>query len=80
MVTNNQNTFAVYPNPANGFVNITSQTSGNKNVIVYDILGKQVINTTIFSDRLDISNLTSGMYLLNISQNGVSSTKKLIVK
>ena len=77
---NNENAFSIYPNPANNFVNITSQFSGNKNVAVYDVLGKQVINTTISSDRLDISNLTSGIYMLNITQNGVSSTKKLVVR
>ncbi|MFK5983152.1 MAG: T9SS type A sorting domain-containing protein [Flavobacteriaceae bacterium] len=74
------NTFSIYPNPANGYVNITSQTSGDKNVAVYDILGKQVINTTISSDRLNISELTSGIYIMQISQNGVSSTKKLVVR
>jgi len=77
---NNQNSFSVYPNPANGYVNITSQTSGDKNVTVYNVLGKQVINTTINTDRLDISNLNSGVYIIKISQNGVSSTKKLVVR
>ncbi len=77
---NNKNTFSVYPNPANNFVNITSQFSGDKNIAIYDILGKQVINTTISSDRLNISELTSGVYMMTISQNGVSSTKKLVVR
>ncbi|MCB0426229.1 MAG: T9SS type A sorting domain-containing protein, partial [Mangrovimonas sp.] len=36
-------------------------------------------NETV-SSQLDISNLTSGMYIMNISQNGKSVTKKLIVK
>ena len=76
----NQDVFSIYPNPANNFVNITSQNSGNKNIAVYDILGKQVINTIISTDRLDISSLTSGIYMLNITQNGISSTKKLVVK
>jgi len=77
---NNQNAFSVYPNPANDFINITSQTSGDKNVVVYNVLGKQVINTTINTERLDISNLNSGVYIIKISQNGVSSTKKLVVR
>jgi len=76
----NENTFSIYPNPANDFVNITSQFSGDKNIAVYDVLGKQVINTTISSDRLNISELTTGIYIMQISQNGVSSTKKLVVK
>jgi len=75
----NQNQFSIYPNPANDFINITSQTSGDKNVAVYDILGKQVIST-ITSERVDISSLTNGVYIVKISQNGVSSTKKLVVR
>lgn len=75
----NQNKFSIYPNPANDFINITSQTSGDISVAVYDILGKQVISK-ITSERVDISTLTSGVYIVKISQNGISSTKKLIVR
>ena len=77
---NNQNEFSVYPNPANGYVNISSKVSGDKNIAIYNVLGKQVINTIISSERLDISNLNSGVYIMKISQNGVSSTKKLVVR
>jgi hypothetical protein len=78
---NSQETFSVYPNPAsNGFVNITSITNGDKNIAVYDVLGKQVISTTIAADRLNISELTSGIYIMKITQNGISSTKKLVIR
>ena len=76
---NNQNLFSVYPNPANSYVNISSQEIGDKNIAIYNVLGKQVINTTT-SERVDISTLTSGVYIVKISQNGVSSTKKLVVR
>lgn len=77
---NNQNEFSVYPNPAKGYVNISSNVSGDKNIAIYNVLGKQVINTVISSERLNISNLNSGVYIMKISQNGVSSTKKLVVR
>jgi len=77
---NNNNAFSVYPNPANGYVNISSNLSGEKNIAIYNVLGEQVINTVIASERLDISNLNSGIYILKISQNGVSGTKKLVVR
>jgi len=76
---NNQNLFSVYPNPANNYVNISSQEAGEKNVAIYNVIGKLVINT-ITSERVDISTLTSGVYIVKISQNGVSSTKKLVVR
>ena len=73
--------FSIYPNPVtNVYVNISSPSNGEKNIAVYDILGKQVINTTITSDRLNVSQLNSGIYMLNISENGISSTKKLVIK
>ena len=77
---NNQVVFSVYPNPANSYVNIYSKEAGDKNVAVYDVLGKQVINTVISTERLDISNLNSGVYIMKISQNGISSTKKLVIR
>tara|TARA_R110000787_G_scaffold137132_1_gene249852 strand:+ start:7335 stop:8273 length:939 start_codon:yes stop_codon:yes gene_type:complete len=78
---NAQEIFSIYPNPAsNGYVNITSTTSGVKTVLVYDVLGKQVINTVISADRLNVSALTSGVYIMKITQNGISSTKKLVIR
>jgi hypothetical protein len=78
---NIEDIFSVYPNPVtNGYVNISSPSNGEKNIAVYDILGKKVMNTTITSDRLNLSQLNSGVYMLNISENGISSTKKLVIK
>lgn len=74
------NPFAIYPNPTNtGYVNITSKVSGPKNVSIFDVLGKQVLNTTLNIDRLNISALNSGVYILKIEQGNNSITKKLIV-
>ncbi|RMA66353.1 T9SS type A sorting domain-containing protein [Ulvibacter antarcticus] len=76
-----QDQFSMFPNPATrGYVNISSTTSGAKNVAVYDVLGKQVISTTLTGDRLDISDLNSGIYIVKISQGNTSMTKKLVVK
>lgn len=77
----NESQFSLYPNPAsNGFVNIVSKVSGDKEVAVFDVLGKQVINTTITGERLNISALNSGVYIVKINQGNASVTKKLVVK
>jgi len=76
----NKITFTMYPNPTNnGFVNILSRISGEKQVSVYDVLGKQVINIKI-NDRLNVSKLSTGIYLVKINQGNVSVTKKLVIK
>lgn len=73
--------FAVYPNPASkGFVNITSKVGGAKNISIFDVLGKQVVKTTLNGERLDISALNSGIYILKIEQGKASTTKKLVVE
>jgi len=73
--------FSIYPNPATkGYVNISSKVIGSKKVSVFDVLGKQVINTKLSNDRLDISSLNSGIYILKVVQGTSSITKKLVVK
>lgn len=76
----NKTQFAIYPNPAQGFINIASPVSGEKKVVIYDVLGKQVMNTSVNSERLNINKLTSGVYIVQITQGTVSETKKLVVR
>lgn len=77
---NNTNAFSLYPNPANTLVNIASTLIGEKTVIVFDLLGKQVLNTTVNNDQFDVTSLTSGMYIVNISQGAATTTQKLVVR
>ncbi len=73
--------FSIYPNPAsNGYINITSKLTGAKNILIFDILGKQVLKTTLNSEKLDISALNSGVYIIKIEQGKASTTQKLIIK
>jgi len=71
---------ALYPNPATGVVNIQTQMPGIKEVVVFDIVGKQIINTTIADSELNISSLKSGVYFVQVSQNNYTATKKLVVR
>jgi len=75
------NNFKLYPNPtATGAVNIISAQAGTVEVSVFDILGKQVISQTVNNNTLNVSQLNAGVYIVKISQNNTSVTKKLIVK
>ena len=72
--------FSIYPNPTStGFVNITTTSNAAVNVTVFDILGKQVLFQTI-NNRLDVSNLKTGVYILQLNQDGATTTKKLVIK
>ncbi|WP_458628549.1 T9SS type A sorting domain-containing protein [Winogradskyella sp. PC D3.3] len=81
-VTNfNANTFSLYPNPTNtGSVSISSTNSDAISVQVFDILGKQVKNETLTNNILNVANLKSGVYIVKITQNNASTTKKLVIK
>ncbi len=74
---------SVYPNPVNsskGFVFITSKQNFTKRIEIYDILGKRISSTTLTGKQLNISELKNGVYILKITENNVSETRKLIVK
>ena len=47
-------------------------------VVVYDILGKQVMNKAI-TNSIDISHLEKGVYMLQLS-DGVKLTTQIILK
>lgn len=48
-------------------------------VSIYDILGKQVIQRTITNNRINISNLNTGVYILRAQQDNAFTTRKLII-
>lgn len=72
--------FNLYPNPTNnGLVNISSLNDGALAVQVFDVLGKQVKQATVTNNRLNVSDLNSGIYIVKITQNNSSTTKKLVI-
>lgn len=71
----------VFPNPLKGNVlNITSDANATKTVAIYDVLGKQVVNTTTANTSINVSSLTSGVYIVKITEEGKTATKKLVVQ
>ncbi len=71
----------LYPNPvSNGKVYITSKNDLDKEVIIFDVLGKKALQTIISSRELNISNLSPGVYIIKINEGDATATRKLIVK
>lgn len=71
----------MYPNPvSNGKVYITSKNDSDKEIIIFDVLGKKVLHTTISSKELGVSNLSPGIYIIKINEGEATATRKLIVK
>jgi hypothetical protein len=73
--------FSIYPNPTNtGKVTISSSNNDAMNVQVFDVLGKQVKNETLTNNTLNVSDLNTGVYILKITQNNATTTKKLVIR
>lgn len=71
----------IYPNPVtNGVLNINTTANDAKNVVVYDVLGKQVVNTTISGSTVNVANLKNGVYIVKITENGKTATRKLVIR
>ena len=72
----NQLDISVYPNPTSDIVYIDGNYTQLK-VVVYDILGKKVINKPI-TNTIDISQLEKGVYILQLSDGAKVTTERII--
>ena len=73
--------FNFYPNPvSNGKVYISSKSMQNKEVAIYDVLGKKVLQSTMTSKELNVSDLVPGVYIIKITEGETTTTRKLIVR
>lgn len=70
-----------YPNPvSNGKLYITSKLSLDKEITIFDVLGKEVLKTTITSRELNVSSLSAGIYMIKIKEGEATATRKLVIK
>jgi chitodextrinase len=69
----------MYPNPTNGN-NVYFNVSNNISIKIYNVLGKIIVSEDITStkNKIDISNLSKGVYLVKINSEDQFITKKLI--
>ncbi len=73
--------FKLYPNPATSdVVYITTDHNAYKVVNVYDVFGELVLTDRIASKILDISRLSPGVYMVQVSENDRTINRKLVVK
>lgn len=72
--------FTISPNPLTGgnVLNIQSAQNGTKLVAIYDMMGKQVFTETTASGTI-APQLSTGLYMVKVTENNVSTVKKLVV-
>jgi hypothetical protein len=71
----------VYPNPSTGIFSLETSELGMVSFNVFDVTGA-IVKSGIFTNnyKLDLSNFSNGMYILNVKSDQKSEIIKLIVK
>ena len=78
--------FAIFPNPNKGAFTIQFKTQSKEDIKIYlhDILGKSVYTDTFqnvsnFFQKIELKNVSAGLYLLTIVDGGHRTVKKIVV-
>jgi uncharacterized protein (TIGR02145 family) len=72
-----QKTIEMYPNPANTIIYFKNLPK-NASVSIFDLNGRKIKSCIPAENQIDISDLTSGIYSVQITSDNKSFTKKLI--
>lgn len=79
---------SVYPNPSNGLINVSFQTTSNDavEIVLFDLQGRKVFrskqnsnNQSMFNQSINTRRLSDGIYLLRANQGNRSTTKRVII-
>lgn len=77
----------VSPNPNSGNFNVKFNPSSDKDILinVYDVSGRQIFaktypNQSVFSQNIQLDNVQSGVYLVNIQDGNQKSVKKIVIQ
>ena len=73
--------FTLYPNPVtNGRITIATAKNLTKQVVIFDVLGQQVLKNTLTGATLDVSSLNTGIYMIKVTENNRTTTRKLVIR
>jgi hypothetical protein len=75
--------FATYPNPVtNKRFTIKSNSSETKEVSIFNVLGKRVLSSSFSGVKsdVDVSSISSGLYILKVTEGTKTATSKLVIR
>ena len=71
----------MYPNPLSGnTLYLTSTANAAMSVQIFDLLGKEVLKATVVNNAVNVSGLNAGVYMVKVTEEGKTATRKLVVK
>ncbi len=68
----------IYPNPVSNTLNISSENSVLDSVTIYSLTGKKVFEESKGINSIDVSNLSKGMYYMEIYSASGKTVKKFV--
>ena len=78
---NNINGLTMYPNPLSGnTLYLTSTANAAMSVQIFDLLGKEVLKATVVNNTVNVAKLTAGVYVVKITEEGKTATRKLVIQ
>lgn len=71
-----------YPNPAQNILNVDLTSTTTATISIVNLVGQTVkeMNVNQLKNTINISDLSAGMYMLKVTQNGKVFTNKFVVK
>ena len=69
---------SIYPNPANDMVTVSLKNDQPSNITIYNVMGQAVktIYATEAKTTVNINDLSAGMYIISVEQNGLRFNSK----
>ncbi|MBC7389137.1 MAG: T9SS type A sorting domain-containing protein [Opitutaceae bacterium] len=72
--------FNIYPNPATNYISISETISGITSIQISNIQGNKLLEYSSDFQKMDISSLVSGIYVVEINQGNSKHIKRLTIK
>lgn len=73
--------FRLYPNPADEKVSVENRTQDPAVLTVYNLIGQKVLSHVVTGNcMLDVSGLTRGSYIVNITGRDFTANEKLVIR
>ena len=71
----------IYPNPLKGnTLYLTSNANAAMSVQIFDVLGKEVLKSNLINNAVNVSGLNAGIYIVKVTEEGKTATRKLVIQ
>ena len=71
----------MYPNPLKGnTLFLTSNANAAMSVQIFDVLGKEVLKSNLINNAVNVSGLNAGIYIVKVTEEGKTATRKLVIQ